>query len=276
MSPERLQLEQITEGLATRRVGRRIEIHNTVDSTNRLAWQRVSEGECDGLAVFAEHQTAGCGRLGRRWESPRGASVMMSLVLHDPAGSLGGDVLSLLSAVSAVDAVDAATGVTAEIRWPNDLVADGRKLGGILIESRLGKRGETNSGENHRPEVYVVGIGINCLQHRNHFPAELRSSATSLDLECPHQVSRTEVARNLLRELDGWLANPERWDAADLKNAWVRRALALGQWIRLRQDGEEFCGQVLDVDPAGGLVVQLDRGGRRFFDASSTSVVNHA
>ncbi len=275
----KLQLERITDGLTTRRVGRRIEVHETVVSTNEVAWTQVAEQSAgDGLVVFAEYQSAGRGRLGRSWGSPRGASVLMSLVLVDLEGEIGGDALALLAAVAAVDAVDTATTMTPEIKWPNDLMINGRKLGGILVEchrapsptlSRAGARQQDGP-----PSVYVVGIGINCLQHRNHFPPELRASATSLDLESPHPVDRTEVARNLLIELDRWLAEPSRWDARVLRDEWVRRALPLGRRIRLRQVGEEFSGHVVDVDPAAGLVVQLDRGGRRLFDAASTSVVD--
>lgn len=307
----KLQLERIIDGLRPRRVGRRIEIHDTVESTNQLGWERVAaDPDCDGLVIFTEHQSAGRGRLGHRWESPRGASVLMSLVLVGPAADLGSDILALLTAVAAADAVRSATGVLAEIKWPNDLLVDGRKLGGILIESRLAPSSLWNSGgivpesvpyplrgngRENVPQfdcsqcpregwgtratassagVYVVGIGINCLQQRKHFPEGLRESATSLELESPRPVERTLVARHLLAELDRWLAEPGAWDAQTLHDAWVRRAQPLGRRVHLRQAGAEFTGQIVDVDPAAGLVVQLDRGGRRLFDAASTSVLD--
>jgi len=273
MSAGKLQLERILDERCTCRVGRRIEIHDTVDSTNELAWERVANGDSDGLVIFAEHQQSGRGRLGRSWDSPRGASVLMSLVLHDPEGDLGSEILSLLAAVAATDAVDAASAVTVEIKWPNDLTVNGRKLGGILIESRSGRRQGTSPGMQ-APTVYVVGTGINCLQHRRHFTSELRDTATSLDLESALPVDRNRVARHLLIELDRWLAAPRRWDRGELKDAWVRRALPLGRRIRLRQAGAEFIGQVLDVDPAAGLLVQLDTGGRNWFDAASTSMAD--
>ncbi len=288
MGAGKLQLEHLTSGLNLRRVGRRIALHDSVDSTNSLAWEYVvssartevrgspeAENAVDGLVIFAEHQSAGRGRLGRRWDSPRGASVLMSLVLRDPTGDLSGDALSLLAAVAAVDAVGAATAVTAEIRWPNDLVVNGRKLGGILIESRHDERRADGAMERNGA-THVVGIGVNCLQHRNHFAPDLQALATSLELECPQPVDRVVLARQLLLELDRWLAYPRDWDAARLREAWVRRALPLGQRVRLRQADEVFSGQVLDIDPAAGLVVQLDDGGRRWFDAASTSLMDHS
>lgn len=273
MSTGKLELDRIIAGLDTGRVGRRVEVHETVSSTNELAWELAGERDGDGLAVFAEYQSAGRGRLGRCWDSPRGASVLMSLVLDDPANNLCGNTLSLLTAVAVVDAVDTAAGVAAEIKWPNDLIVNGRKLGGVLIESRPG-RSFADDASREVGTRYVVGVGINCLQHRNHFPEALKGSATSLDLESSHPVKRTEVARRLLVELDRWLAAPHDWDSQTLHDAWVRRALPLGRRIRLRQEGKEFSGHVLDIDPAAGLVVQLDRGGRRLFDAASTSVVD--
>ncbi|MFH0980110.1 MAG: hypothetical protein V2A79_01045, partial [Planctomycetota bacterium] len=98
--------------------------------------------------------------------------------------------------------------------------------------------------------------------------------ATSLDLESTQPVERTKVARHLLRELDEWLADPGCWDSRTLRDEWVRRALPLGRRVRLRQNGEEFVGHVLDIDPMAGLVVQLDAGGRKLFDAFSTSVLD--
>lgn len=259
-----LQEASIVEGLRLGRVGRQVEVHGTLDSTNRLAWRRLAKGGVDGLVVLAEHQSAGRGRFGRRWECPRGAGVLMSLALHEPAGRLNGNTLALLSAAAAVDAIERATAVSAEIKWPNDLVVQGRKLAGILIESRPG------SG------WFVVGIGINCLQHRRHFPAEWQDSATSLELETDQPVDRTPVVRHLLVELDRWLTDPGRWQADVLRAEWLRRALPLGGRIHLRQAGQEFVGQVLDVDPSAGLVVQLEGGGRRWFDAANTSVVAYA
>jgi BirA family transcriptional regulator, biotin operon repressor / biotin---[acetyl-CoA-carboxylase] ligase len=282
MAAGKLQLEHVSTGLQTRRVGRNIELHESVDSTNRVAWERVAalrdsgsagaEGSpCDGRVILAEHQSAGRGRLGRNWASPRGASVLASLILLDDTLDLTGDLLALLTAVAAVDAVRSATGVVAEIKWPNDLVLEGRKLGGILIESRAWAPAPHLPGSGN---AYVVGIGINCLQHRNHFAPELRPWATSLELECPRAIDRTAVVRHLLGELDGWLAAPRTWDTETLRDAWVRRAQPLGRRIRVRHDGETFAGQVLDIDPAAGLVVQLDHGGRRLFDATSTSVID--
>ncbi|MBN1511639.1 MAG: biotin--[acetyl-CoA-carboxylase] ligase, partial [Phycisphaerae bacterium] len=150
-----LNAEEICRGLITRRIPSRVLVMDFVTSTNDVAWEHVGRGSGDGLAVFAEHQAAGRGRLGRVWHSPRGAGVLCSVVLDDAAGVLKGGVVGLICGVAACDAVRAATHVPVELSWPNDLMVRDRKLGGILVESPPGAGGG---------RVLVVGIGINCLQ----------------------------------------------------------------------------------------------------------------
>ncbi len=339
-----LQIERIVEAVRTSRVGWRVQVCETTTSTNDEVLQRINEEDLDGLVIFAEHQSAGRGRMGRTWQSPRGASLLLSVLLIDrpemvqqsepprgrtplpsplakggksgverctdterlvrqggqqqratstslslpvcdeprglptasgllvpaaqgrggtaPRGLDGGE-LCLLTAVAACDAVKASTDVRPKIKWPNDLVVGGRKLGGILIESRQcydGRRG------------YAIGIGINCLQQRVHFAGELAGSATSLEIESAHPVSREALAISLLTELDRWLAEPGSWDQDDLRHEWLARAEPIGGRVCLREGGECYTGTVIDVDPGAGLVVQLDEGGMRAFDVASTTV----
>ena len=170
--------------------------------------------------------------------------------------------LTLAAGVATCDAVvAAATDIEATIRWPNDVCVRGRKLAGTLIESR------SLQGER----AYVIGVGVNCLQHAGHFDESLRGLATSLEAESRDVISRLTVARRLLIELDRWLA--ERPDAQALRQAWLDRAEPLGQHIHLRQAGHDYVGVTVDVDPAAGLVVQLAGGGRRVFDPATTSLV---
>jgi len=275
------------------RVGRRVVLHDEVASTNDEAWRHLDDPDADGLAVFAEYQSQGRGRLGRRWESPRGASVMCSVLLIERAADqraalphgqtslpmapdrhgspsthngLVDGVVGLLAAIACRDAILAATRLACEIQWPNDIVVQDRKLAGILVE----KRSIDGGGS-----AYVVGVGINCLQHGNHFDPALRRRATSLDLECQQSIDRHRVARSLLDELDRWFGYGRPTDAESVREAWIQRAALLGQRLRLRHRGTEFVGQMIDVDPLAHLVVQLDEGGRRLFSADDTTVVSY-
>jgi BirA family biotin operon repressor/biotin-[acetyl-CoA-carboxylase] ligase len=259
-----LQPEPIADGLGCRRLTGPVHVVDSVTSSNDIAWQQVEAGAGDGTVFFAEHQTAGRGRFGRTWESPRGASVLCSVVVKDRTGVLQRGGLSLICAIAACDAIRAAVGLPAEIRWPNDLLIRGRKVGGVLVESRPGRNGG---------RTFVAGIGINCLQHANHFPPELRERATSLDLESPAPIDRIAVCRALLEQLDGWLAGTKDASPHSVRDAWCDRAIGVGGRVRLRRDGKEFSGVVVDLDPTAALIVQLDRGGRSLFDAESTTIL---
>lgn len=266
ISQESLGTEQITRDLGTRRIGRQVEMLAETTSTNDEALSRADQDGSDGLAIFAERQTSGRGRFGRRWESPHSASVLCSVLLIESARTgetvLGSGVLMLATGVSVRDAVvSVLPDVEPTIKWPNDIVVGGRKLAGILIESRPVRAGR----------AYAIGVGVNCLQQRGHFQGELRSLATSLEAESRYPVSRLAVARQLLIELDRRLA--KRPDTQALRRAWLDRAEPLGRHVRLRQGGHDYAGTTIDVDPTAGLIVELDEGGRRVFDPATTSLL---
>lgn len=226
-----LNIDQITAGRMFKRIARRVELVQTTTSTNDGIWAAAHNEPLDGYVIFAEHQTAGRGRMGRSWHSPTGASVMFSVLLIDSPESAtpSAESLGLIVGIAAATAINESTGVSAQIDWPNDLVVQDRKLGGILIESRvLPSHGR----------AYAVGIGINCLQHRSHFPDDIRSRATSIDIESTRPVDRHAVATALLDSLDAWLSDSSRWEPANLKAAFLEHATPFGRDIRLRYQGD--------------------------------------
>ena len=283
----RLDVKRIVSGLSPQRVGRSttsgpgVQAVSSTASTNDLAWERLGTDGADGLVILAEHQTVGRGRLGRTWESPRGASLLGSVLLVEPAVPaegrqvVPGSQLGLIAAVACADAIAETTGARVGLKWPNDLMAQGRKLGGILVESRVvAAKAERGQPAPAAPGVaYVVGIGINCLQHRGHFPPELRDRATSLDLVSPGPVDRNALARAVLVQLDRWFADLSALSGVVVRRAWLERSAPLGERIRLQYDGRRYSGHVIDLDPTASLVVQLDEGGRRLFEADRTSVL---
>jgi len=275
VSDARLNVERILSGLALRRVaattprGPNLCIVDEATSTNDLAWKRLAEPNADGWVVFAEHQTQGRGRMGRRWESPRGASLLLSLLLVEPRPL---PELGLIAGIACCDAIARATGVRAELKWPNDVFARGRKLGGILIESRT-LNDPATPNVPARATAYVIGIGLNCLQHAGHFPPDLRERSTSLDLVHSEPVDRNAVAGLLLAEFDRWAADPGVRAPERVRRAWLDRSAPLGRRIELLHAGRRYTGCVVDLDPVAGLVVQLDEGERRLFDAAQTTVL---
>jgi BirA family biotin operon repressor/biotin-[acetyl-CoA-carboxylase] ligase len=233
-----------------------------VDSTNAYLLRRAGELP-DGAVVSAEYQTAGRGRLGRSWVAPRGSSILVSVLLK---GGLNAVALesnaTMLGALAACEAVESATDCHAEVRWPNDILAGGKKLGGVLAEAGFLAGGR----------ALVLGIGLNCLQQRGHFAGQLADRATSLELQSPGVVSRAAVAAALLARLDAWVASVSTaGDSATLRSTWRGRCADLGRRVTLQHSGTPYSGTVIDITGDGDLEVQLDLGGRRRFGAATTT-----
>lgn len=261
---EKTLTERLREGWSPIRVGRRIVCLEEAASTNAVVLDAATDREADGLVVLADYQTAGRGRLGRQWLSPRGASVLCSVLAIGPEDGSHAGRLNMAAAVAACEAIADATEVRPAIKWPNDLRVNGKKVGGILLESR------TLSADSR---AYVLGFGINCLQHAGHFPPELRETAGSLELATSHPVDRVAVARALIQRLDARLGH-SGWELnGTLHRDWLAFAEPIGQRITLRTQGVDYAGRTVAVDPVGGLTVQLDSGRPMWFDPFLTSVV---
>jgi BirA family biotin operon repressor/biotin-[acetyl-CoA-carboxylase] ligase len=247
-------------------LGRTVFVHDTIDSTNRfLLEQAATLG--DGAVASAEYQTAGRGRLGRRWLAPRGSSVLLSVLLLESADSPLLAQGALLASLAACEAVEAATDCSPTVRWPNDVMVAGRKVGGVLAESCL--------LGCHATRAVVIGVGINCLQQRGHFADELARTATSLESESARAVNRASVASGLLARLDHWLrVTVEQLDGwTQVRSAWRARCQDQGTRVTLEHDGRTFAGTALDISDDGDLVVELDQGARRAFTAATTTRV---
>jgi biotin-(acetyl-CoA carboxylase) ligase len=123
--------------------------------------------------------------------------------------------------------------------------------------------------------VWVVGIGLNCLQHRGHFSGELMNAASSLELIANHAIDRTTVARELLKSLDHWMGDAPALDDGRVHEAWMSYALPLGARVRLRSRGETCTGRTVEVDPTGGLIIDGDDGRRAWFDPLRTTLLRY-
>ncbi len=260
-----LDIESIQATLNSRRIGQRIEFKAETSSTNDEAWLYADEDAFDGLVVFAEAQTAGRGRRGRIWQSHRGASLLLSIGISGQKHSIAGDWLSIIAAIAVHETISKFSDTRPTIKWPNDVLVCGRKISGVLVESRQ-SQSETR---NH-----VVGIGINCLQHQGHFDGPLANSATSLELLSHRPIDRSAVAIHLLHALDQRLAHPETLNQESLRSDWLSKADALGARVTLEHNSQQHTGTIIDLDPTAALVLQLDEGGIRAFNAADTSLVS--
>ena len=257
---DRLDPDLIQVNLNTRRIGRKVLVYDRTASTNDIAGEYATSPENDGLVVFTEEQTAGRGRTGAKWHSRREDSLLFSVALVDC--DISSELLSLTCAVAVAEAIGQVGGGRAGIKWPNDITLDGKKVAGILLESR----------QRSLRKSHIIGIGINCHQLQEDFPPDLQTTATSLDLASGTRCRRVTVARRVLTSLDQWLRTAQR-DARRVIEAWDRLSTQLHQRVRLSYNGRQFAGHCIGVDPEKGLILQLDRGGVRMFDAAHTRII---
>ena len=265
-APPSLIAEELSHGLTLRHVGRRVRCVESAASTNDLAWEAAAGGRdaSDGLAVLAEYQTGGRGRRGNRWLAPPHTCVLCSVVAWLPATSGHAALLTRASALATALAIEDQTGAGVGIKWPNDVVVEDRKVGGILVEARpvAGESGPV-----------VIGIGINCTQGPQAFPAEIRPAVASLKM-LGEEVDRTLLARSLLVRLDevlGRMAVPDGADA--IARDAAARCRTLGRRITVQEEGTTYTGEVVDLDTDYGLILRLREGGMRTFPAMTTHVV---
>lgn len=252
--------DQISANLKTKRVGKKILVYRSTSSTNDVAAEYGKNRENDGLVVFAEEQTAGRGRAGRKWESGRADSILCSIVLAESVPQH--HLLSLACAVAVAEAIGpAATGGHAKIKWPNDIMLNGKKVAGILLESKAGRDGG----------FCIVGVGINCHQQPDSFPDGLRPTATSIDIESRSISDRISLARRLLTSVDHWLEVAQK-SSEKVIERWCKLSIQLGHRTTLIFNGTTFTGHCIGIDPEKGLILRLDTGGIRMFDAAHTTV----
>ncbi len=258
---ERLCPDQIEHELSTTRVGRRVAVWSRVSSTNDLAARAAGSASNDGLVILAEEQTAGRGRRGRLWSAPPRTSILMSVLLFppralDPIGpdaNADGAWLTALGAVAAAEVVSAWIGREAAIKWPNDVRVDGRKIAGILVER------PSSDGR-----AAVIGIGLNVNIDREDLPADLRAAATSIRIERGgDHVDRSEVARDLIRQLDHWYEAVRSLGCGALTPPWRDRHEQLGQVVRVATSTGCRTGRLVDLDLRLGLGLDLEPEGDR-------------
>lgn len=256
------RIEAAREGCV---VGGKVVVFKTTASTNDIAWAYAGNSAHHGLCVLAEQQTAGRGRRGRLWHSRPGESLLCSVLLIDTP--IEAELLTLAAAVATAEAVCSFCGVNAGIKWPNDILVKGNKLAGILVEKRtIGRR-----------VCFVVGIGINCNQTAQALAdGRLRSPATSLRIETGTLVDRTALTCTLMAALEEWLDRALAGLASPVNpviERWAQLSTLLGQHITVECDNRTFSGFCRGIDPADGLIVQLDAGAIRTFAAPHTSIV---
>jgi BirA family biotin operon repressor/biotin-[acetyl-CoA-carboxylase] ligase len=248
--PDLLVPSLIRPELAEHEIGRGIVHYFRIDSTNTVALRMAAAGAAEGTVVLAEEQTAGRGRFGRTWYSEKSSGIYVSVILRPNLTPAVAPVLTLMAGVAAQSAIARTTGLSSDIRWPNDLLLGGRKLCGILTEM---------SAEVDRLHAVVIGIGINV--NHSEIPEELRPIATSLRLEGGRIYSRLQILVALLEELKHHYHVLQESGPAAIISRWAAASsYACGKRIQVLAGGTKFEAVTAGLEPHGALRVRRDDG----------------
>ncbi len=246
-SPDKLLAEELSCGLETELVGKQILSHDTLDSTNETAYALAQKGKGEGTVVASEGQTRGKGRLGRSWASPKGKGIYLSVILKPALPPQSVPKLTLFASLAASRAIQKTTDVSVQMRWPNDLLLNGKKVAGILTEM---------NAEQDRVYFVIVGIGINV----NASPELLPEGATSLKIETGKNHSRVVLARNLLQELDRLYRDFREGQSGGALEECRRLSSVLGTHVTIEEARGRKEGYALDIDEEGALLLRHDDG----------------
>lgn len=242
---------ELEQGLKTKTMGQSIYFYEETDTTNNRARELALEGAPEGTLVVAEKQTAGRGRRGKVWESPLGTGIWMSLVLRPQIMPAEASVLTLLCGLATAEAIEAETGLSAGIKWPNDILINGKKAVGILTEM------DCEMSEVH---FVIPGIGINV--NTASFPPEIAEIATSLYLECGKTVSRRRLVHKVLERLEEHYETFLRTGSfAAMLEDYRKHCITLGKEVHVL-GREPFFAEALDITLEGELLVRRADNGK--------------
>ncbi len=248
--PDILAPSLLRPELGESEMGRKIVHYFRADSTNSVALKLAARGAAQGTVVVSEEQTQGRGRLGRSWYSEKSSGIYASVILRPPLSPAAAPILALTAGLAAHHAITSVTGLAADIRWPNDLLVNGKKVAGILTEM---------NAELDRLHAVVLGFGIN-VNHRE-WPVELKAVATSLKIEGKKTYSRAQVLVALLKELEKFYRLLLEEGPARIAQGWAAcSTYAQGKRIRVRANSDEFLATTAGLAPTGALRVRRDDG----------------
>ncbi len=259
--PDSLSEEELKSIRRTEWVGEEIFYFPVIDSTNTKAKQLAEEGYPGGTLVVAEQQDAGKGRRGRSWESPRGMSIYMTLMLKPEIDPNNASMLTLVAALAVSAAVRKLTGRPAGIKWPNDIVMNGKKICGILTEM---------SAQFDYVNHIVIGIGINV--NNESFPEEIAQMATSLYLETGERYNRAALMEEVWEQFEHYYAAfLKTEDLSGLVKEYNAHLVNMHQIVSVLDPKEPFEGKAMGITPRGELIVDTWES-RKLVSAGEVSV----
>jgi BirA family biotin operon repressor/biotin-[acetyl-CoA-carboxylase] ligase len=245
--PGALRIAEVEAGLGSRRLGNRFYYFPEIDSTNNYARALAEAGAPEGVVIVAEQQSHGRGRLARPWISPPHVNLYCSIILRPTLPPARAPQITLAAAVALSDAVAQFSPITPAIKWPNDILAGGKKLAGVLTEA---------VSNAQRLEFVILGIGVNINYQRTNMPVEIRRGATSLAILAGRELRREAFLIRLIQDLDRCYAVLEERGFAALAPQWDARFSLRGRAVRVKMTDRTITGRAIGIDSDGFLMVE--------------------
>lgn len=249
--PDTLEPLTIQTGLKTKHIGQNIEYVESCSSTQIIAHKLAQEGAPGGTVVLTETQTAGRGRMARKWDSAAGKGVWMSVILRPDVVPQKAPQFTLVTAVAVVRAIEEVTKLQPKIKWPNDILLNGKKCTGILTELQSDADGI---------QALIIGIGLNINQEKTDFDPEIQAIATSLKMESGDTVSRQKLVQSLLYYLEIYTQMYIEEGFGLLKVMWESYSTTIGHPIRARMTNQTLEGIAEGITEDGVLQLRTADG----------------
>ncbi|MBN1958168.1 MAG: biotin--[acetyl-CoA-carboxylase] ligase [Desulfuromonadales bacterium] len=250
-NPAYLMAADIERGLKTRIIGRQVVSLEETDSTNIQIKALAEQGALEGAVLVADRQSAGRGRLGRRWESPSGVNLYCSILLKPHIPVQQAPQLTFLSAAAVAETMTRVCQLSACVKWPNDILVNGAKIAGLLNEM---------NAETEQIHFVILGIGINLNMTAEQLPTPLNYPATSVFLETGQQVDRALFLRTLLEILDHYYTEFLAEGFLPIRRRWERLCAVMNSRVTVDQESTRLSGTVVGLDVDGALRLQCEDG----------------
>lgn len=256
--------QNLRSALSGKMMGNTLHFFPETESTNTLAFRLADAGAKEGTVVIADSQTQGRGRIKRKWESPPGLNLYTSLILKPDINPARSSPITLTAGVAVAELFSLYCPGKVHLKWPNDVLINGRKVCGILTEIKT---------EGKKLKFIVLGVGININMKRADFPPPLEEIATSLREETGHTFSRVEVAAGLYEILDKFYNIFLIEGFASIREWWLAYSLMSGKHVEVTCGGEILQGKVTGIDDGGALILQGEDGMSKHVIAGDASLI---
>ncbi|RST73644.1 biotin--[acetyl-CoA-carboxylase] ligase [Siminovitchia acidinfaciens] len=250
-TPENMTENEILFGLETERFGRSVHYFDSLESTQKAAYQLAYDGAPEGTLVIAEEQTSGRGRLGRAWHSASGKGIWMSIIVRPDLPPQKAPQFTLITAVAVARAIEEVTEITPEIKWPNDLLIKGKKVVGILTELQA---------EADKISSLIIGIGMNVNHASDDFPVEVKKIASSLFIEKGEKISRAALIQSFLKNFEKYYSIYISDGFLPIRILWESYATSIGKQIKATTVTGEIVGVAVGISNEGVLKIEDEKG----------------